>query len=56
MNEEENNQMRDMMKTSYDDVKLDKSGELNASMSIQETSQDQYESKIHNVGGSEDGE
>lgn len=51
----ENNEMRDMMKTSYDDVKLDKSGELNATMSIQENSQDQYESKIHNVGGSENG-
>ena len=48
--------MRDMMFSSYDDSKLDKSGELNASMSIQETSQDQYESKIHNVGGSGNGE
>lgn len=48
--------MRNMMNSSYEDVKLDKNEELNASMSIQETSQDQYESKIHNVGGSENGE
>ena len=52
----ENNEMRNMMNSSYEDVKLDKNEELNASMSIQETSQDQYESKIHNVGGSENGE
>ena len=52
----ESNEMRDMMNSSYEDVKLDKSEELNASMSIQENSQDQYESKIHNVGGSENGE
>lgn len=52
----EDNQMRDMMNSSYDDVKLDKSGELNASMGIQETSQDQYESQIHSLGGTEDGE
>ena len=41
------------MKGSYEDHKLDKSSELNDSMSIDEKSRDEYEQKLHNLGGSQ---
>ena len=43
------NQMKSMMKGSYDDHRLDKSNELNESMTMNQKSRDEYEQKIHNV-------
>ncbi len=52
MNElEQKNETRSMMKTSFNDQKLDKSNELNESMTINESSRDEYESTLHNIGG-----
>ena len=45
------NQMKSMMKGSYDDHRLDKSNELNDTMSFEGKSRDEYEKKIHNVTG-----
>ena len=54
MNElEQKNQTRSFMKGSYEDNKLDKSSELNDSMSIDEKSRDEYEQKLHNLGGTQ---
>lgn len=42
----------DFMKSHYDDEKLDKSNELNSSMTINETTQaDEYTQKLQNLGG-----
>ena len=52
MNElEKRNENRSFMKGTYDDSRLDKTKELNESMTIQTTERDSYESKIHNLGG-----
>ena len=48
---EQKNETRSMMKSNFSDVKLDKSKELNDSMTLNEGSRDEYESKIHNIGG-----
>ena len=54
MNElEQKNETRSFMKGTYQDNKLDKSSELNDSMSIDEKSRDDYEQKLHNLGGSQ---
>ena len=54
MNElEQKNENRSFMKGSYNDNKLDKSSELNDSMSIDEKSRDEYEQKLHNLGGTQ---
>lgn len=50
-NVDESNEMRSMMKGNYEDHKLDKSNELNESMSIDNRSRDKYEQTIHNIGG-----
>ena len=42
-----------MMKGSYQDDKLDKSNELNESMTISEASRDEYEQTIHSIGGTD---
>ena len=52
---EQKNEMRSMMKGTYQDSKLDKSNELNASMTINEASKDEYESTLHNLGGNSNG-
>lgn len=52
---EQTNDNRSMMKTSYGDQKLDKSNELNDSMTINESSRDEYESTLHNIGGVNNG-
>lgn len=52
MTEESKNTNRSFMKSSYQDEKLDKSTELNESMTIKNSSADEYTNKIHNVGGS----
>lgn len=46
------NTTRSMMSSSNGEQKLDKSKELNESMTIKKTSQDEYTNKIHNLGGS----
>lgn len=48
---EQTNENRSMMKGSYNDVKLDKSNELNDSMTLNEGSRDEFESTIHTLGG-----
>lgn len=54
MNElEQKNETRSFMKGTYQDNKLDKSSELNDSMTINESSRDEYEQKLHNLGGTQ---
>ena len=48
---EQKNETRSMMKGSYNDHKLDKSAELNDSMTINEGSRDEFEQTLHNIGG-----
>lgn len=48
---EQTNETRSMMKTSFNDTKLDKSNELNDSMTLNEGSRDEYEKTLHNLGG-----
>ena len=50
---EQKNNTRSFMKGTYQDNKLDKSSELNDSMSIDERSRDEYEQKLHNLGGTQ---
>ena len=50
---EQKNETRSFMKGTYQDTKLDKSSELNDSMTINESSRDEYEQKLHNLGGSQ---
>ena len=50
---EQENQNRSMMKQSETDTKLDKSNELNDSMTIDEQSRDEYETQLHSLGGTE---
>ncbi len=47
--------MRNMMKSSYGEEKADKSNELNSTMTIQNTSADEYTRKIMSLGGSSNG-
>ncbi|MDN6160965.1 MAG: hypothetical protein L0K90_01885 [Staphylococcus equorum] len=51
---EEKNDTRSMMKGNYSDKRLDKSNELNESMTLNQSSRDEYTNKIHNLGGSSD--
>ena len=51
---EQTNETRSMMKGSYQDNKLDKSNELNESMTISEASKDEYEQTLHTLGGKQD--
>ena len=50
---EQTNDTRSLMKGSYQDHKLDKSNELNESMTINEQSKDEYEQTLHTLGGNE---
>ena len=50
---EQENQNRSMMKQSETDTRLDKSKELNDSMTIDEQSRDEYETQLHSLGGTE---
>lgn len=45
------NETRSMMMTDYKDEKLDKSKELNASMTIRQTAKDEYTRTLENLGG-----
>lgn len=50
---EAKNETKSMMKGTYNDSRLDKSKELNERMTINEQSRDEFESKIHTLGGNE---
>ena len=52
-NLEQTNETRSMMKGTYQDHKLDKSNELNESMTINEQSKDEYEQTLHTLGGTQ---
>jgi len=54
MNEiDQTNDARSMMKSDFKDTKLDKSNELNESMTINEQSRDEYENQLHTMGGTQ---
>lgn len=44
---------KSFMKSHNGEEKLDKTNQLNSSMTIKETPQDEYTRKIHNLGGSQ---
>ena len=48
---DQTNETRSMMKGSYNDNRLDKSNELNDSMTLNDGSRDEYEKTLHNIGG-----
>lgn len=48
---ENRNSMKNFMKSDYRHDKLDKSNELNESMSISPSSPDEYTNKVRNIGG-----
>ena len=52
---EQKNETRSMMKDTYNDHRLDKSNELNESMTINENSRDEYENTLHSLVGRTDG-
>lgn len=47
----ENKKMRDFMHSNYGDEKANKSVELNESMTITDSKQDEYTRTIKNIGG-----
>lgn len=51
--ENQEQQAKGFMKNHYNDSKLDKSNELNSSMTIKEQPQDEYTKKVRNLGGNE---
>lgn len=51
--EREKQETRSFMQNDYGDSKLDKSKELNESMTIDSTSADEYTRKLENLGGNE---
>lgn len=48
---EQTNEARPMMTETYGDNKLNKSTELNETMTINENSRDSYTETLHNLGG-----
>ena len=52
-NTEGGNENKSFMHTTYEDNKLSKSRELNASMSIESTTADEYTNKLKNIKGGE---
>src|SRR5699024_644544 len=50
---DQENENRSMMKTTYNDNRVDKSNELNDTMTLNEGSRDEYENTIHNLGGNQ---
>lgn len=52
---DQENENRSMMKTTYNDNRVDKSNELNDTMTLNESSRDEYENAIHNLGGTNNG-
>lgn len=49
----QSHELKDFTKGAKTDVKLDKTPQLTPEMSIDPSSRDEYENKIHNVGGQE---
>lgn len=49
------NETRSMMVSDYGDSKVDKSKELNESMTISEQSRDEFENTTHTLGGNNNG-
>lgn len=47
------NEPKSFLDNSYGDEKANKVAELNDSMTIKETGRDEYEQKLHNLGGNE---
>ena len=47
------NENKSFMHTTYEDNKISKSKELNASMSIESTAADEYTNKLKNIKGGE---
>ena len=52
-NTEGGNENKSFMRSTYDDNKLSKSKELNASMSIESSAADEYTNKLKNIKGGE---
>ena len=52
-NTEGGNENKGFMQTTYEDNKLSKSKELNASMTIESTAADEYTNKLKNIKGGE---
>ena len=52
-NTEGPNENKSFMNSTYDDNKLSKSKELNASMSIESSAADEYTNKLKNIKGGE---
>lgn len=50
---EQTNEARTMMGEGYGDNRMDKSIELNDTMTINENSRDEYTETLHNLGGKE---
>lgn len=50
---EQKNETKSFMKGTYEDNRLDKSKELNETMSISNSERDEYEKKIHSLGGNQ---
>jgi len=48
---DQTNETRSMMKSNYGELKADKSKELNDTMTINESSRDEYAKTLHNIGG-----
>lgn len=51
VNQNESQKTRSMMSSSFGDEKMNKSKELNSSMSIANSSPDEYTRKIQSLGG-----
>ncbi len=49
---ENDNSLHQMTKSDFGFEKVNKSSELNDGMSISESGADEYENKLHNLGGS----
>ena len=52
-NTEGPNENKSFMRSTYDDNKLSKSKELNASMTIESSASDEYTNKLKNIKGGE---
>jgi len=52
---EQTNENSSMMKNTYGDNRMDKSKELNDTMTLNEGSRDEYENTIHKLGGANNG-
>lgn len=49
----EQNQMKSFSRSDFGDEKLDKKPQLTSDMSVHPSARDEYEQKIHSIGGNE---